>query len=132
LIAAVELLTEAVIFWCFRCSAKTIAVKYAVELLLMEAAHSDLRSGLRLSYGLGVISRHEYEDAELLIKRRREERTATAANMPSRMMKFLGRWVSCTASLPCRPRRSLTIAMPTCWQCKTALSTGRSLNDGIL
>jgi DNA-binding MltR family transcriptional regulator len=34
-------------------------------------------------------------------------------------------------ALPRRPRRSLTIAMPTCWQCKTALSTGRSLNDGL-
>lgn len=69
LIAAVELLSEAVnslVIQVFR--KDDYAVKYAVEpLLLGNGPLGELPVRLKLIYGLGVISRNEYEDAELLI-----------------------------------------------------------------
>jgi mannitol operon repressor len=63
LIAAVELLTEAVNILVLQVFRKDdYAVKYAVEPLLDGSGPlGDL--SLKLIYGLGVISRHEYEDA---------------------------------------------------------------------
>ncbi|SSM45350.1 mannitol repressor protein [Klebsiella pneumoniae] len=70
MIAAVELLTEAVNILVLQVFRKDdYAVKYAVEPLL---DGSDLSVRLKLIYGLGVISRHEYEDAELLMALREE------------------------------------------------------------
>lgn len=69
IIAAVEQLTEAVnrlVLQVFR--KDDYAVKYAVEPLLEgNGPLGDLSVRLKLIYGLGVISRHEYEDAELLL-----------------------------------------------------------------
>ena len=68
LIAAVELLTEAVnilVLQVFR--------KYAVEPLLDgDGPLGDLSVRLKLIYGLGVLNRQEYEDAELLMALREE------------------------------------------------------------
>ena len=74
LIAAVELLTEAVnrlVLQVFR--KDDYAVKYAVEpLLLGNGPLGEMSVRLKLIYGLGVISRHEYEDCELLMALREE------------------------------------------------------------
>jgi len=74
LIAAVELLTEAVNMLVLQVFRKDdYAVKYAVEPLLDgEGPLGDLSVRLKLIYGLGVISRAEYEDAELLMALREE------------------------------------------------------------
>jgi mannitol operon repressor len=74
LIAAVELLTEAVNILVLQVFRKDdYAVKYAVEPLLDGSGPlGDLSVRLKLIYGLGVISRHEYEDAELLMALREE------------------------------------------------------------
>ncbi|AQV28238.1 MltR family transcriptional regulator [Klebsiella pneumoniae] len=74
LIAAVELLTEAVNILVLQVFRKDdYAVKYAVEPLLDGSGPlGDLSLRLKLIYGLGVISRHEYEDAELLMALREE------------------------------------------------------------
>ena len=74
LIAAVELLTEAVNILVLQVFRKDdYAVKYAVEPLLEgDGPLGDLSVRLKLIYGLGVISRHEYEDAELLMALREE------------------------------------------------------------
>ncbi|HKS33331.1 MAG TPA: mannitol operon repressor MtlR [Enterobacteriaceae bacterium] len=74
LIAAVELLTEAVNILVLRVFRKDdYAVKYAVEPLLDGSGPlGDLSVRLKLIYGLGVISRPEYEDAELLMALREE------------------------------------------------------------
>jgi mannitol operon repressor len=65
LIAAVELLTgrsTILVLQVFR--KDDYAVKYAVEPLLDGSGPlGDLSLRLKLIYGLGVISRHEYEDA---------------------------------------------------------------------
>ncbi|WP_147193696.1 MltR family transcriptional regulator [Pantoea sp. MBD-2R] len=69
LMAAVDLLSEAVnslVLQVFR--KDDYAVKYAVEpLLLGNGPLGELSVRLKLIYGLGVISRNEYEDAELLM-----------------------------------------------------------------
>ncbi|PKH23663.1 MltR family transcriptional regulator [Enterobacterales bacterium CwR94] len=69
LMNAVELLAEAVdtlVVQVFR--KDDYAVKYAVEpLLLGDGPLGDLSVRLKLIYGLGVLSRNEYEDAELLL-----------------------------------------------------------------
>lgn len=69
LIAAVELLAEAVNMLVIQVFRKDdYAVKYAVEpLLLGDGPLGELSVRLKLIYGLGVISRNEYEDAELLM-----------------------------------------------------------------
>lgn len=69
LIAAVELLSEAVNMLVIQVFRKDdYAVKYAVEpLLLGDGPLGELSVRLKLIYGLGVISRNEYEDAELLM-----------------------------------------------------------------
>ncbi len=74
LIAAVELITEAVnrlVIQVFR--KDDYAVKYAVEPLLHgDGPLGDLSVRLKLIYGLGVLSRGEYEDCELLMALREE------------------------------------------------------------
>jgi mannitol operon repressor len=74
LIATVELLTEAVNILVLQVFRKDdYAVKYAVEPLLEgDGPLGDLSVRLKLIYGLGVISRAEYEDAELLMALREE------------------------------------------------------------
>ena len=74
LIAAVELLTEAVNVLVLQVFRKdNYAVKYAVEPLLDgEGPLGNLSVRLKLIYGLGVITRAEYEDAELLMALREE------------------------------------------------------------
>ena len=66
LITAVELLTEAVNLLVLQVFRKDdYAVKYAVEPLLDgDGPLGDLSVRLKLIYGLGVINRQEYEDAE--------------------------------------------------------------------
>ncbi len=74
LIASVGLLTEAVnnlVMQVFR--KDDYAVKYAVEPLLDgNGPLGDLSVRLKLVYGLGVITRAEYEDCELLMALREE------------------------------------------------------------
>lgn len=72
--AAVELLTKAVNILVLQVFRKDdYAVKYAVEPLLDGSGPlGDLSVRLKLIYGLGVISRLEYEDAELLMALREE------------------------------------------------------------
>jgi len=67
--AAVRLLTEAVDILVLQIFRKDdYAVKYAVEPLLVGAGPlGELPVRLKLVYALGVISRQEYEDAELLM-----------------------------------------------------------------
>ena len=74
LITAVELLTEAVNILVLQVFRKDdYAVKYAVEPLLDgDGPLGDLSVRLKLIYGLGVLSRPEYEDAELLMALREE------------------------------------------------------------
>lgn len=74
IIAAVELLTEAVNLLVLQVFRKDdYAVKYAVEPLLDgNGPLGDLAVRLKLIYGLGVLSRPEYEDAELLLALREE------------------------------------------------------------
>ncbi len=74
LIAAVDLLAEALNVLVVQVFRKDdYAVKYAVEPLLSGAGPlGELSVRLKLMYGLGVISRHEYEDAELLMALREE------------------------------------------------------------
>ncbi|OMQ20263.1 MltR family transcriptional regulator [Serratia oryzae] len=74
LIAAVDLLAEALNILVVQVFRKDdYAVKYAVEPLLSgEGPLGELSVRLKLMYGLGVISRHEYEDAELLMAMREE------------------------------------------------------------
>ncbi|QHM77388.1 Mannitol operon repressor [Mixta theicola] len=74
LITAVELLSEAVNLLVIQVFRKDdYAVKYAVEpLLLGNGPLGELSVRLKLIYGLGVISRQEYEDCELLMALREE------------------------------------------------------------
>ncbi|GDX07073.1 MltR family transcriptional regulator [Buttiauxella sp. A111] len=74
LIAAVELLTEAVNILVLQVFRKDdYAVKYAVEPLLDgDGPLGDLSVRLKLIYGLGVLNRTEYEDCELLMALREE------------------------------------------------------------
>lgn len=69
LIAAVELLAEALNVLVNEVFRKDdYAVKYAVAPLLSGTGPlGELSVRLKLMYGLGVISRHEYQDAELLM-----------------------------------------------------------------
>jgi len=74
LMTAVELLAEALDILVIQVFRKDdYAVKYAVEPLLTgNGPLGDLSVRLKLIYALGVISRHEYEDAELLMALREE------------------------------------------------------------
>ncbi|CAM3681126.1 Mannitol repressor protein [Rahnella bruchi] len=74
LMTAVELLAEALDILVVQVFRKDdYAVKYAVEPLLTGTGPlGDLSVRLKLIYALGVISRHEYEDAELLMALREE------------------------------------------------------------
>ncbi len=74
LMTAVELLAEALDILVVQVFRKDdYAVKYAVEPLLTgNGPLGDLTVRLKLIYALGVISRHEYEDAELLMALREE------------------------------------------------------------
>lgn len=68
-IAATALLTEAVDILVLKVFRKDdYAVKFAVEPLLEgNGPLGDLSVRLKLIYGLGLLSRHEYEDCELLL-----------------------------------------------------------------
>ncbi|WP_455426451.1 mannitol operon repressor MtlR [Dryocola sp. LX212] len=74
LIAAVELLTEAVNILVLQVFRKDdYAVKYAVEPLLDgDGPLGELSVRMKLIYGLGVMNRAEYEDCELLMALREE------------------------------------------------------------
>ncbi|AKA38780.1 MltR family transcriptional regulator [Yersinia ruckeri] len=74
LIAAVDLLAEALNVLVVQVFRKDdYAVKYAVEpLLIVDGPLGELSVRLKLVYALGVISRQEYEDAELLMALREE------------------------------------------------------------
>ena len=74
LMTAVELLAEALDILVIQVFRKDdYAVKYAVEPLLDgDGPLGDLSVRLKLIYGLGVINRQEYEDAELLMALREE------------------------------------------------------------
>ncbi|WP_205297495.1 mannitol operon repressor MtlR [Candidatus Pantoea multigeneris] len=74
LVAAAELLAEAVHLLVLQVFRKDdYAVKYAVEpLLLGDGPLGELAVRLKLIYGLGVLSRHEYEDCDLLLALREE------------------------------------------------------------
>ena len=74
LIAAVEMLTEAVDMLVLQVFRKDdYAVKYAVEPLLDgNGPLGNMSVRLKLIYGLGVISRADYEDCELLMALREE------------------------------------------------------------
>ncbi|MGL9750817.1 MAG: MltR family transcriptional regulator [Symbiopectobacterium sp.] len=69
MLKAVELLAEAVSIRMLRIFCKDdYAVKYAVEPLMTGSGPlGDLSVRLKLIYGLGMISRKEYEDAELVM-----------------------------------------------------------------
>ncbi|UEM39354.1 MULTISPECIES: MltR family transcriptional regulator [Pectobacterium] len=69
MLCAVELLADAVSILMLQVFRKDdYAVKYAVEPLMMGTGPlGDLSVRLKLIYGLGMISRKEYEDAELLM-----------------------------------------------------------------
>lgn len=122
LIAAVELLTEAVNILVLQVFRKDdYAVKYAVEPLLDgDGPLGDLSVRLKLIYGLGVISRAEYEDAELLMAMR-EELNHDGNEYSFTDDEILGPF----GELHCRPRRNSMIAMRSCWQCKSC-ATSRS------
>lgn len=120
LIAAVELLTEAVnipVLQVFR--KDDYAVKYAVEPLLDgDGPLGDLSVRLKLIYGLGVLNRREYEDAELLMALREElNHDGNEYTLP--MMKSWGRSASCTASPPCLLLPILITATLNCTRCKS-------------
>lgn len=108
LITAVELLTEAVNILVLQVFRKDdYAVKYAVEPLLDgDGPLGDLSVRLKLIYGLGVLSRTEYEDAELLMALR-EELNHDGNGTPLPTMKSSGRLANCTASWRYRRRRIL-------------------------
>ncbi|MDZ7276696.1 MltR family transcriptional regulator [Pantoea eucrina] len=74
LIATLDLLAEAVNLLVLQVFRKDdYAVKYAVEpLLLGDGPLGELSVRLKLVYGLGILSRHEYEDCELLLALREE------------------------------------------------------------
>jgi mannitol operon repressor len=106
LITAVELLAEALnelVIQVFR--KDDYAVKYAVEPLLSgNGPLGELSVRLKLMYGLGVISRHEYEDAELLMALR-EELNHDAAEYRFTDNEILGSCseLHCVSTLPSLP-----------------------------
>ncbi len=121
LIAAVELLAEAVNLLVLQVFRKDdYAVKYAVEpLLLGDGPLGELSVRLKLIYGLGVISRHEYEDGELLLALR-EELNHDSGDYRLPTMRSWARLVSCTASPPGHLRRCFTPTMLSCAACSSS------------
>ncbi len=125
LITAVELLTEAVNLLVLQVFRKDdYAVKYAVEPLLDgDGPLGDLSVRLKLIYGLGVINRQEYEDAELLMALR-EELNHDGNEYAFTDDEILGPFgeLHCVAALPPPPqfgyrRHSLNLQTPVCMQC---------------
>ncbi|MDU3718714.1 MAG: mannitol operon repressor MtlR [Klebsiella michiganensis] len=110
LIATVELLTEAVNILVLQVFRKDdYAVKYAVEPLLDgDGPLGDLSVRLKLIYGLGVISRAEYEDAELLmaLREEREELNHDGNEYSFTDDEILGPFgeLHCVAALPPTPQ----------------------------
>lgn len=119
LITAVELLTEAVNLLVLQVFRKDdYAVKYAVEPLLDgDGPLGDLSVRLKLIYGLGVINRQEYEDAELLMALR-EELNHDGNEYAFTDDEILGPFgeLHCVAALP--PPPLLNQQTPVCMQCK--------------
>ncbi len=119
LITAVDLLTDAVNILVLQVFRKDdYAVKYAVEPLLDgDGPLGDLSVRLKLIYGLGVISRHEYEDAELLMALR-EELNHDGNEYAFTDDEILGHLASYTVWRHCRRHRSLSFLIPACTQCR--------------
>ena len=122
LITAVELLTEAVNILVLQVFRKDdYAVKYAVEPLLDgDGPLGDLSVRLKLIYGLGVLNRQEYEDAELLMALR-EGSIMTAMSTPLPMMRYWGPSANCTAYPRSLPHLSLITATQSCTRCKSCV-----------
>ncbi|WP_324129704.1 MltR family transcriptional regulator [Erwinia psidii] len=106
LIAAMELLSEAVNLLVIQVFRKDdYAVKYAVEpLLLGNGPLGELSVRLKLIYGLGVINRNEYEDAELLMALR-EALNDDGSEYRFTDDELLGPFAElhCVTALPARP-----------------------------
>lgn len=106
LIATVELLAEAVNMLVIKVFRKDdYAVKYAVEpLLLGSGPLGELSVRLKLIYGLGIISRHEYEDCELLMALR-EEMNHDGSEYRFTDDEIIGPFAElhCVSTLPPRP-----------------------------
>ena len=119
LITAVELLTEAVNLLVLQVFRKDdYAVKYAVEPLLDgDGPLGDLSVRLKLIYGLGVINRREYEDAELLMALR-EELNHDGNEYAFTDDEILGPFGELTAWRRYHRRHSLNQQTPVCMQCK--------------
>lgn len=124
LIATVELLTEAVNILVLQVFRKDdYAVKYAVEPLLEGSGPlGDLSVRLKLIYGLGVISRAEYEDAELLMALR-EELNHDGNEYSFTDDEIIGPFGELHCVAACRQRRNLMTAMPNCWQCRNCVTS---------
>lgn len=106
LIAAVELLTEAVNILVLQVFRKDdYAVKYAVEPLLDgDGPLGDLSVRMKLIYGLGVLNRAEYEDCELLMALR-EELNYDGSDYNFTDDEILGPFgeLHCVVAFPCAP-----------------------------
>lgn len=126
LITAVELLTEAVNILVLQVFRKDdYAVKYAVEPLLDgDGPLGDLSVRLKLIYGLGVLSRTEYEDAELLMALR-EELNHDGSEYAFTDDEILGRLANYTASWRCRRRRILIRPTRRSTPCKFSATSRR-------
>lgn len=122
LIAAVELLTEAVNILVLQVFRKDdYAVKYAVEPLLDgDGPLGDLSVRLKLIYGLGVLNRQEYEDAELLMALR-EELNHDGNEYAFTDDEILGPSASCTAWPRCPLPLISTAATLSYMQCKSCV-----------
>lgn len=97
------------------------AVKYAVEPLLDgDGPLGDLSVRLKLIYGLGVLNRQEYEDAELLMALR-EELNHDGNEYTFTDDEILGRSASCTASPRSLRHRSLITATRNSTRCKSCV-----------
>ncbi|XNM50291.1 MltR family transcriptional regulator [Escherichia coli] len=123
LITAVELLTEAVNLLVLQVFRKDdYAVKYAVEPLLDgDGPLGDLSVRLKLIYGLGVINRQEYEDAELLMALR-EELNHDGNEYAFTDDEILDPLVNCIAWRRYHRRHSLNLQTPVCMQCKFSVT----------
>lgn len=122
LITAVELLTEAVNILVLQVFRKDdYAVKYAVEPLLDgDGPLGDLSVRLKLIYGLGVLNRQEYEDAELLMALR-EELNHDGNEYTFTDDEILGPFgeLHCVSAL--LPHLSLITATQSCTRCKSCV-----------
>lgn len=106
------------------------AVKYAVEPLLDgDGPLGDLSVRLKLIYGLGVINRQEYEDAELLMALR-EELNHDGNEYAFTDDEILGPFgeLHCVAALP--PPPQFFNRLQFVCNANSALSTGCAINNG--